>query len=141
MQSAASRRVCFLLFSDRGQLLICLILRKLFVGLLLFAGVLFTLACTPFTVSERTEALRTGQDVPNTPSASPAPTASPSPAPTAPGKYVLKEDFSGADFFDHFQFETFDDPTHGYVNYVDAATAKQKSLISIHPTKIGRAHV
>lgn len=45
--------------------------------------------------------------------------------------YVLQEDFgNSASFFDHFDFFTSGDPTHGYVTYVDQATAQSAGLIS-----------
>lgn len=43
--------------------------------------------------------------------------------------YSLKDDYSADKFFDMFSFDTIDDPTHGYVNYVDQATAQKSSLI------------
>ncbi|KAG8906923.1 hypothetical protein FRB99_005697 [Tulasnella sp. 403] len=42
--------------------------------------------------------------------------------------YNLKKLTVGADFFDDFEFQTMDDPTHGRVNYVNASTAIQKRL-------------
>lgn len=42
--------------------------------------------------------------------------------------FVLKDKFVGDDFYSGFQFETFDDPTHGRVNYVDQDTAMKKNL-------------
>ncbi|KAE8335244.1 hypothetical protein BDV24DRAFT_156207 [Aspergillus arachidicola] len=44
--------------------------------------------------------------------------------------YVLQDDFGTSDaFFDNFTFFTDADPTHGFVNYVDHATAKASGLI------------
>jgi len=40
------------------------------------------------------------------------------------GGYVIREFYQGQSFFDHFDFFTGDDPTHGYVNYVDRNTAQ-----------------
>ncbi|KIJ68156.1 glycoside hydrolase family 16 protein [Hydnomerulius pinastri MD-312] len=44
------------------------------------------------------------------------------------GQYVLNVSYVGQDFLDGFNFQTMDDPTHGYVNYVDQDTALQKNL-------------
>lgn len=65
--------------------------------------------------------------------------------PLAFAGYSLKDDYSADRFFDMFTFETvslpgskttshltwlqFDDPTHGYVNYVDQSTAQSSGLI------------
>jgi hypothetical protein len=40
------------------------------------------------------------------------------------GGYSLRYNFAGTGFFDNFDFWTWDDPTHGYVNYVDRNTAQ-----------------
>ncbi|KAI4141440.1 MAG: hypothetical protein L6R39_005328 [Caloplaca ligustica] len=45
--------------------------------------------------------------------------------------YFLKDDYSAANFFNMFDFNTFDDPTHGYVNYVDQATAASQGLFHV----------
>ncbi|KAG6812592.1 hypothetical protein H0H92_001943 [Tricholoma furcatifolium] len=43
--------------------------------------------------------------------------------------YCLKDTYIGHDFFNGgWQWETFDDPTHGRVNFVDLATAQSKNL-------------
>ena len=42
--------------------------------------------------------------------------------------FVLKDKFIGNDFYSGFQWETFDDPTHGRVNYVDQNTSKNNNL-------------
>ncbi|WVQ86080.1 hypothetical protein IAT38_008248 [Cryptococcus sp. DSM 104549] len=42
--------------------------------------------------------------------------------------YTLTHDWKGNDFYDNFDFKTFDDPTHGRVNYVDMDTAKAQNL-------------
>lgn len=44
--------------------------------------------------------------------------------------YNLAEDYSGNSFFDKFDFFTGDDPTHGYVNYVDRGNAQAQGLIN-----------
>ena len=43
--------------------------------------------------------------------------------------FSLKDRFSGYDFFGpSWKWETFDDPTHGRVNYLDQQTARAKQL-------------
>ncbi|KAK5456230.1 hypothetical protein LTS15_005549 [Exophiala xenobiotica] len=45
------------------------------------------------------------------------------------GQYVLQHDYTdGSGFADKFNFFTDDDPTHGYVNYVDYNTAVTEGL-------------
>lgn len=51
------------------------------------------------------------------------------------GPYKLVEDFSGASFFSHFDFDTEDDPTHGQVDYVSQGRANYLGLLSIDPVK------
>ncbi|KAL2814358.1 concanavalin A-like lectin/glucanase domain-containing protein [Aspergillus cavernicola] len=51
--------------------------------------------------------------------------------------YVLQEDFGNtAAFFDKFTFYTEPDPTHGFVEYVDQATAEESGLININDDSI-----
>ncbi|KAK2767015.1 hypothetical protein FQN54_006332 [Arachnomyces sp. PD_36] len=45
--------------------------------------------------------------------------------------YTLVEDYTPENFFDKFHFFTGPDPTEGYVNYVDQATAEASGLISV----------
>ncbi|KAL8640477.1 MAG: hypothetical protein Q9228_002604 [Teloschistes exilis] len=45
--------------------------------------------------------------------------------------YSVKDDYSGENFFNMFNFDTFDDPTHGYVNFVDQATAQSLDLLNV----------
>eukprot|EP01031_Cornospumella_fuschlensis_P029319 gene29319-35394_t len=45
--------------------------------------------------------------------------------------YKLSKQYVGKDFFNGFNFVTYDDPTHGYVNYVDVDTAWSKRLVSV----------
>jgi len=52
-------------------------------------------------------------------------------APLAFASYSILDDYSGNNFFNRFTFDTEDDPTHGYVNYVDASTAQQKNLTNV----------
>ncbi|KAK4687465.1 hypothetical protein P7C73_g2661, partial [Tremellales sp. Uapishka_1] len=42
--------------------------------------------------------------------------------------WSLTNTFIGSDFYNGFTWETFDDPTHGRVNYVDQATAQSSNL-------------
>ena len=42
--------------------------------------------------------------------------------------FVLKDKYIGYDFYSGFQWETFDDPTHGRVNYVDRQTGLAENL-------------
>lgn len=46
--------------------------------------------------------------------------------------YSLKDDYSGNNFAGMFSFDTEDDPTHGYVNYVDQNTAQSQGLYSVN---------
>ncbi len=43
--------------------------------------------------------------------------------------YKLQSNMTGSSFFDYFDFFTDDDPTHGYVNYVDREQARSEGLI------------
>ncbi|KAF8224949.1 hypothetical protein L208DRAFT_1454463 [Tricholoma matsutake] len=45
-----------------------------------------------------------------------------------PLAYYLRDSFKGLDFFDNWIWETFDDPTHGRVNYVDMPIAQASNL-------------
>ncbi|KAH8828333.1 glycoside hydrolase family 16 protein [Flagelloscypha sp. PMI_526] len=47
---------------------------------------------------------------------------------TASRGYALSNSYVGFDFFEGFKWETFDDPTHGRVNYIDQQTAKAQNL-------------
>jgi hypothetical protein len=49
--------------------------------------------------------------------------------PKEPNAYALQEKFMGTNFFNHFTFFTGNDPTNGYVNYVDYNTALSLGLI------------
>lgn len=42
--------------------------------------------------------------------------------------YKRKLSIAGFDFFDQFNWETEDDPTHGRVNYLSQEEAKEKNL-------------
>ena len=48
----------------------------------------------------------------------------------AAASYVNNVTYAGSDFFSGFQFETFDDPTHGYVDFVNQSVAESNGLIS-----------
>ncbi|KAL9594068.1 MAG: hypothetical protein Q9219_007233 [cf. Caloplaca sp. 3 TL-2023] len=52
-------------------------------------------------------------------------------AKTGLAAYSIQDDYSAANFFNMFNFDTFDDPTHGYVNYVDQATAQSQELFNV----------
>ncbi|KAI4730806.1 endo-1,3(4)-beta-glucanase [Aureobasidium sp. EXF-10728] len=43
--------------------------------------------------------------------------------------YVLQDDYNSAAFFDMFDFFTYTDPTHGFVQYIDQGTAWNTGLI------------
>ncbi|KAL1743037.1 hypothetical protein HDZ31DRAFT_65416 [Schizophyllum fasciatum] len=43
-------------------------------------------------------------------------------------QYSLTDAFSGTPYFDAFVWETFNDPTHGRVNYVDISIAIKPNL-------------
>ncbi|KIJ18732.1 glycoside hydrolase family 16 protein [Paxillus involutus ATCC 200175] len=43
-------------------------------------------------------------------------------------QYVLNTSFVGSEFFQGFTWQDIDDPTHGYVNYVDKETAVERNL-------------
>ncbi|KAL8715378.1 MAG: hypothetical protein Q9220_000711 [cf. Caloplaca sp. 1 TL-2023] len=45
--------------------------------------------------------------------------------------YSIKDDYSADNFFNMFTFDTEDDPTHGYVNYVDQGTAESQDLYNV----------
>lgn len=45
--------------------------------------------------------------------------------------YGSPDDYSGSKFLDMFTFDTQDDPTHGYVNYLDQASAQGTGLAVI----------
>jgi hypothetical protein len=89
------------------------------------------MACTRFHAPDVVLPSTSSSETLTTPMPTPKPIPTPaSPVPGSSAKYTLIEEFSGPQFFDRFHFETFDDPTHGYVNYVDHATAVQMGLIS-----------
>ncbi|KAK2804221.1 hypothetical protein FQN51_002310 [Onygenales sp. PD_10] len=44
--------------------------------------------------------------------------------------YTLVDDYNPSNFFQQFSFFSGDDPTHGYVNYLDQATAEARGLAS-----------
>lgn len=55
---------------------------------------------------------------------------------TAPTSYTLVADYSGPDFFSHFDAFTGHDPTNGFVNYTDMSTAASLGLVgfAVHNT-------
>jgi hypothetical protein len=48
------------------------------------------------------------------------------------GDWVLDEAWQGNSFFDHWDFWSYDDPTHGTVSYQDAGNSWNQGLISIN---------
>jgi len=58
----------------------------------------------------------------------PSPTPAPGPTP-ASQPYARVDSFEGSTFFGGFEFYTGDDPTHGFVDFVDEATARAGGLI------------
>eukprot|EP01039_Chlorochromonas_danica_P011075 gene11075-12334_t len=51
---------------------------------------------------------------------------------TLSAQYSLRAEYSGKSFFDGYNFVTYDDPTHGYVNYVDQNTAWAEGLVYVN---------
>ncbi|KAL8803406.1 MAG: hypothetical protein Q9182_003204 [Xanthomendoza sp. 2 TL-2023] len=45
--------------------------------------------------------------------------------------YRVQDDYSGDKFLDMFTFDTMDDPTHGYVNYIDQSQARREGLLDV----------
>lgn len=45
-------------------------------------------------------------------------------------QYTIQSNFSGATFFDNFDFWTSWDPTFGFVQYVDQSTAQSLGMIN-----------
>ncbi|KAG9727864.1 endo-1,3(4)-beta-glucanase, partial [Aureobasidium melanogenum] len=50
--------------------------------------------------------------------------------------YVLQDDYNSAAFFDMFDFFTYSDPTHGFVQYIDESSAWNTGLISNSNDKV-----
>ncbi|OZJ06028.1 hypothetical protein BZG36_01104 [Bifiguratus adelaidae] len=50
---------------------------------------------------------------------------------TAEAQYTLQTEYSGNTFFNGFTFFTGSDPTHGFVDYVDASTASSQGLTQV----------
>ncbi|KAF2088238.1 glycoside hydrolase family 16 protein, partial [Saccharata proteae CBS 121410] len=44
-------------------------------------------------------------------------------------RYALSDNYNPANFFDKFEYWTAEDPTHGYVQYVNQSTARSTGLI------------
>lgn len=64
--------------------------------------------------------------------ASAAASASASATTNSNSDWNLVETVSGSNFFDAWNFWSYDDPTHGTVDYVDSTTAWNENLISIN---------
>jgi uncharacterized membrane protein YgcG len=45
--------------------------------------------------------------------------------------YTIEDDYASSSFASMFDFFTYDDPTHGYVNYIDQASAESSGLYKI----------
>ncbi|KAJ9302065.1 CAZyme family GH16 [Paecilomyces variotii] len=45
--------------------------------------------------------------------------------------YSLSESFDGSNFFDNFEFNAGEDPTHGFVTYLTQEAAQQQGLVNI----------
>jgi len=50
--------------------------------------------------------------------------------------YAISQNYTGDSFFDDWTFFTANDPTHGYVNYVDKTQAMDEGLISTSPAMV-----
>lgn len=50
--------------------------------------------------------------------------------------YVVQDDYKIDTFADQFNFVTGDDPTHGYVNYIDRKTAESSNLYKVNNGKV-----
>lgn len=50
--------------------------------------------------------------------------------------YSLEDDYSAGNFFSMFDFFTYPDPTHGFVNYVDQGTAQAAGLIHTNGSSV-----
>lgn len=48
--------------------------------------------------------------------------------PSSYAHFHIADTYIGEDFLDGFKWETFDDPTHGRVNFVDQQTALNTNL-------------
>lgn len=51
-------------------------------------------------------------------------------------KYTLFKTYDASNFFEEFKIENIEDPSSGFVEYVDAATAKEKSLSGIRDGQV-----
>ncbi|KAL8810229.1 MAG: hypothetical protein Q9200_002753, partial [Gallowayella weberi] len=45
--------------------------------------------------------------------------------------YRVQDDYSGDKFLDMFSFDTGEDPTHGYVNYIGQSQARSDGLLDV----------
>ncbi|CAO3671026.1 unnamed protein product [Umbelopsis ramanniana] len=54
---------------------------------------------------------------------------------TATSTYVIKDHFTGSNFFDNFYFMNATDPSKGYVEYVNQTTAQKSDLYNYHENK------
>ncbi|KAL5584050.1 hypothetical protein FOVSG1_015401 [Fusarium oxysporum f. sp. vasinfectum] len=51
-------------------------------------------------------------------------------APAVRAQYTLSDRYDSSNFFSTFDFFNEEDPTHGFVEYVDATTAKSQGLVA-----------
>ena len=56
--------------------------------------------------------------------------------PTTYAAYELVDDYSPEKFASMFDFITYDDPSHGYVNYVNQSTAESLGLLKLENGKL-----
>ena len=56
--------------------------------------------------------------------------------PIAYATYELDDDYSPDKFTSMFNFITYDDPSHGYVNYVNQSTAESLGLLKLENGKL-----
>ncbi|GAA5982014.1 hypothetical protein JCM10908_004703 [Rhodotorula pacifica] len=91
----------------------------------------------PWPVTSKSTATLTSQSTTtsatSSTTSSKAPVASPS---ASAGPYKLTKEYSGANFFDGWQFFTEEDPTEGQVEYVSRSEAQQAGLISADANSI-----
>lgn len=60
-------------------------------------------------------------------------------AKSALAAYAVADNYTGANFFDNFDYFTGADPTNGFVNYLDGPTATSEGLASINSQ--GQAYI
>ena len=53
--------------------------------------------------------------------------------PISQQNFILEDNYYGNTFFNHFNFVTYDDPTHGFVDYVSKNEAFGMGLARVNP--------